>query len=142
MGESPLDPSERHELEQLRIATRLYGSVWSFALGERQLTDASATVVHVRPALGYERHEVPSELGAMLAFIIVPEDQARVLADVQACIDGKTEMFESEYRVRRKDGVLQWNLARGLTIRDTDGRPIRLTGSSIDITRLKKAEED
>src|SRR5262249_36007680 len=41
-----------------------------------------------------------------------------------------------------KDGSLHWNLSRGVAIRDPNGRPIRFTGTSVNITRLKQAEED
>src|SRR6185295_14278913 len=89
-----------------------------------------------------ELDEVPAEFASTLALVVVPEDQPRLLEEVQAYLDGKSEKFESEYRIRHKNGSLHWNLARGVAIRDAGGRPIRFTGTSVDITRLKQVEED
>ena len=42
---------------------------------------------------------------------------------------------------RHKDGSYRWRLTRGVAVRDPAGRPIRLIGSSVDITDLKRAED-
>jgi PAS domain S-box-containing protein len=130
-------------VEQLRLAARLSGvCAWSFDLGGVDLASAKATFASVWESMGYEPDEVPEKLGPSVAFIVVPEDRERVWADVQACVDGKTEQFEAEYRCRHKDGAVRWKLGRGVAIRDADGRPIRFTGTSVDVTRLKQVEED
>ena len=54
---------------------------------------------------------------------------------------GETKEYEIEYRVRHKDGTYRWMLARGTAIRDQAGKPIRLVGSRVDITELKRVEE-
>ncbi len=102
------------ELEHLRLATRLSGvHEWSFELG--------------------------GDLPPALAPAIVPEDRARVLAEVRGYLAGAGEMFESEFRVQDDDGSVRWKLARGGADRDGDGRPIRLTGTMVDVTRLRTA---
>src|SRR5262249_45649355 len=73
---------------------------------------------------------------------VVPEDQARVLAELGAHLSGNTEPFASEFRVRKKDGSVRWHLARGGAVRDAAGRPIRFAGTSIDVTHLKEAEAE
>ena len=120
-AERPLDALERAELEELRLATRMSGvSTWSFELvGGR----------------------APSDFGSNHAFLVAPEDRARVRAELQACLDGKTERFESEYRTRHPDGTVRWNLARGVAVRDAGGRPLRIAGGSVDVTRLWQPED-
>jgi PAS domain S-box-containing protein len=46
-----------------------------------------------------------------------------------------------EAPVRRADGQYRWHLARGLPIRDADGRIIRWMGIGIDINDRREAEE-
>ncbi|HMG22948.1 MAG TPA: PAS domain-containing protein, partial [Kofleriaceae bacterium] len=72
----------------------------------------------------------------------IPEDRERVRADLQACIDGKIDQLDAQYRVHHKDGSQRWRLARGVSIRDEAGRVTRVTGTSIDITGLKQVEEE
>jgi diguanylate cyclase (GGDEF)-like protein/PAS domain S-box-containing protein len=56
-------------------------------------------------------------------------------------LEGLTEHFEHEHRIRHKDQEYRWVLVRGLAIRDADGKPYRMAGSLTDITRRKKSEE-
>jgi two-component system sensor histidine kinase/response regulator len=138
-----VEEEARCAVEQLRLATRLSGAyVWSFELVDGSLSNAQATFINVWESLGYEADEVPSEFGSSVAFVILPEDQARVFQAVQACITGEAPHFEEEYRIRHKDGSLHWNLGRGLVTRDTAGRPLVFTGTSVDVTHLKSIEEE
>jgi len=51
--------------------------------------------------------------------------------------------YESEYRIIRPDnGEVRWIYAKMDIERDTDGKPLRLIGAHIDITRRKLAEEE
>ncbi|TGQ67344.1 PAS domain S-box protein [Mesorhizobium sp. M00.F.Ca.ET.186.01.1.1] len=74
--------------------------------------------------------------------MIHPDDRAAVAEADRAHLDGKTEFFEAEFRMRHKDGHWIWILNRGKAIeRDAEGRLIRAIGSLTDITRRKQAEE-
>jgi PAS domain S-box-containing protein len=72
---------------------------------------------------------------------IHPDDAPRITAAMEAHLSGKTDIYEAEYRVRRKDGSFIWVLDRGKAVRNADGRVIRNVGSEIDITERKQAEE-
>ncbi len=72
---------------------------------------------------------------------IHPDDAPRIVAAIQAHLEGKTEIYEEEYRVRRKDGSIIWVLDRGKAVRNASGKVIRNVGSEIDITERKQAEE-
>lgn len=72
---------------------------------------------------------------------IHPDDSDRVLADVQACLDGLTPYSEAEYRLLHKDGGYRWVLGRGAALFDANGRAIRMAGSHTDITGRKRTEE-
>ncbi len=49
--------------------------------------------------------------------------------------------FDIEYRIRGKDGDWRWIRGRGLMSYDAEGRPSMLSGTNMDITQLKQAEE-
>jgi two-component system sensor histidine kinase/response regulator len=132
----------RRAVEQLRLATRLSGvEEWSFELADSDLAGAKATHPNEWESLGYPLCDLPADFGSRLAWFIAPEDQARVVAEVRAYLGSGHERFETEFRARHKDGPVQWQLARGVATRDADGQPIRFTGTIVNITRIKEAEE-
>jgi PAS domain S-box-containing protein len=49
--------------------------------------------------------------------------------------------YETEYRLRRHDGVYRWQLARGLPVHDVNGTVTRWFGTCTDIHDQKLAEE-
>jgi two-component system CheB/CheR fusion protein len=49
-------------------------------------------------------------------------------------------VFDSEYRLRRADGVYRWHLGRNVPLRDEQGRITGWFGSATDIEELKQAE--
>ena len=53
----------------------------------------------------------------------------------------KKSPFDVEYRIKGKNGEWLWIRARGQMHYSDDGRPWRMSGSNMDITELKKAEE-
>src|SRR5512133_3657495 len=56
---------------------------------------------------------------------------------------GKTEHIEHQSRLRHKNGGWVWIMARGMIVqRDKKGNPLRMTGTIVDVTNQKKAEED
>jgi len=72
---------------------------------------------------------------------IHPEDYERVMAGVADHLAGKSEFFEMEYRVQRKDRSYIWILDRGQVLRNEAGQAIRMSGSEMDISDRKQAEQ-
>ncbi|MEA2659933.1 MAG: hypothetical protein QOF64_2539, partial [Candidatus Binatota bacterium] len=68
--------------------------------------------------------------------------------DVQACFDGflpafhARKPFRMEYRLRRADGEYRWLLESGIPRYTGDGEFAGYIGSNIDITDIKRAEEE
>jgi signal transduction histidine kinase/CheY-like chemotaxis protein len=59
-----------------------------------------------------------------------------------AHLKGQTEDYQSEHRMRHRDGHYLWVFERGKAMsRSPDGRALRLVGTYSDITRLKQAEQ-
>jgi PAS domain S-box-containing protein len=73
---------------------------------------------------------------------IHPEDWPRVREALVAHLKGHTEDYQSEHRMRHRDGHYLWVFERGKAMsRSPDGRALRLVGTYSDITRLKQAEQ-
>jgi PAS domain S-box-containing protein len=54
----------------------------------------------------------------------------------------KGQPFETEHRLRRKDGQYRWQLARGTPIRNAQGRIVKWIGTLTDIHDRKEAEAE
>jgi two-component system sensor histidine kinase UhpB len=70
-----------------------------------------------------------------------PQDLPVAAAQVKACIDGHTDVYEVEHRMLHKDGSSKWFLSRGSAMRGADGTMHRLVGTKVDITERKLAGE-
>jgi PAS domain S-box-containing protein len=72
----------------------------------------------------------------------VHPDDAEVYRDaLRQCLRGKTAKVSCEYRIKARDGNYRWVEDRGLPIRDTAGRAIRLVGCVSDVTGRRSMEE-
>ncbi|AAM05416.1 TPA: PAS domain-containing protein [Methanosarcina acetivorans] len=73
--------------------------------------------------------------------ILSPEDNRRMLEVMQAVADGKTDSYEFEHDVLRPDGTVRHFLVKGRAHRDSEGKLLRVTGTTTDITDQKIAED-
>jgi len=69
-----------------------------------------------------------------------PADRNRFERAFANHIDGKTERYECEFRLRGKDDEYRWILARGKATYDEQGHAIRVVGTHRDITEQKRLE--
>ena len=71
-----------------------------------------------------------------------PDDWPLTMEIFNAHMEGRTPLYEAEFRVRPRLGDWKWILARGSVVeRDKDGKPSRVAGTYLDITERKRAEE-
>ena len=71
---------------------------------------------------------------------LYPEDRESVIRAVENSLRTGAE-YEAEYRVSLPNGELRWIAGRGQVEFDSDGRPVRMRGAALDITKRKQAEE-
>lgn len=91
--------------------------------------------------VGYQLDEVDTRFG-FWENLVHPEDKLRAVETVYAHLEGRTDQYEDEYRVKTKSGEWKWISSRGKVVeRDRDGKPIRMVGTYRDITHRKKSEE-
>ncbi len=70
-----------------------------------------------------------------------PEDFEMVMGEIQRHMAGECEFYQSEHRLRAKDGSYRWILDRGKIVeRALDGEPARMIGTHLDITERKLME--
>jgi PAS domain S-box-containing protein len=69
-----------------------------------------------------------------------PDEVPSILERWGAALDAGTA-FETEYRLRRSDGVYRWHLSRALPVRDEAGRVERWFGTVTDIDDQKRKQE-
>jgi PAS domain S-box-containing protein len=91
--------------------------------------------------LGYQDHEIQHHIDEWDRRLH-PDERERVLGANYAHINGNTPHYEYEYRLRHKDGTYRWILARGVALRDAEGKAYRMAGSHVDITDWKQLEQD
>jgi len=88
--------------------------------------------------IGYADHEIPNRIDDWARYSH-PDDRSIAMERVQRHLDGKTSFYEAEVRMLHRNGSVRWFLARGSAVRD-EGRPVRIIGTSTDITERKNSE--
>src|SRR6266436_1963752 len=74
--------------------------------------------------------------------IVHPDDLSRVLATWKTSVEtGHPAGYDSEYRIRRADGVYRWFQVRAVPVRDSEGRVSRWYCLHTDIDDRKSDEE-
>ena len=68
-----------------------------------------------------------------------PEDRDQTSRALSDYLEGRSPIFESEFRMLHKDGSYVWILSRGAALRDREGKPYRMAGSNTDITARRHA---
>jgi PAS domain S-box-containing protein len=90
--------------------------------------------------LGYSEKEIGNHFSECQQ-LIHPDDVDRVMADIQAHLNGETSSYINEHRILHKNGNWRWILDRGMVINYTeDGKPQRMIGTHTDITDRKRSE--
>jgi PAS domain S-box-containing protein len=74
--------------------------------------------------------------------LIHPDDAPAVYATLQKHLDGKSPLYETEHRLRHKNGSWVWVLDRGRVVeRDPQGKAIRALGIHANITIQRENRE-
>lgn len=96
----------------------------------------------VEAMLGQPLHLKPDATIEDWKSIVHPGDAARVLAEVKAWLASGDSEGEFVYRVLLPDGTIRWIAGRTSAYRDACGEPVRIVGTNVDITALKRQEAE
>lgn len=91
--------------------------------------------------LGYTDEEISNRIEDSYTRVH-PDDLDSVQAAIQAHFDQQTDGYAVEHRIRCKDGSYKWISSRGRVVsRDMAGKPLRMIGTTTDITSLRTLSE-
>jgi PAS domain S-box-containing protein len=89
--------------------------------------------------LGYNSSEFENVDIEAIYSMVHPEDIERVKRSVENHLKSH-EPFELEYRIKTKNGKYEWFYDSGKAIFNDEGKPIRMVGSIINVSKRKSAE--
>jgi PAS domain S-box-containing protein len=138
------DVTERNRAEQalleatqrLAIAAQASSGLWDWTLNTNDVRYSGEWKRH----LGYSDEEIEDRLEEWQSRLH-PEDLPRIMAHLKAYLENPVQYYESEARLRHKDGSYRWIYSRGQLLRDANGRAVRMLGCHIDTTERKRSEE-
>jgi len=115
----------------------LSDGVWDWDLSSGK-SYCSTAYFHM---LGLEPSQATSDYKSWLD-LVHPDDRRAAWEANQACIEGITQEFEVEFRMRHRDGSWRWIKSRGkCAVRGADGRALHLIGTHTDITGARRAQQ-
>ncbi|WNG28992.1 PAS domain-containing protein [Cystobacter fuscus] len=137
--------NERLALETQKAQERARIAVEATQLGTWDLDPRTGTLVwdaRCKQLFGLPP-DAPVDYPSFLS-LLHPEERERVDQVVQHSMDFQSGgAFHTEYRtVRTSDGAVRWLDARGRTFFDDLRRPVRFTGTVLDITERKQLEAE
>lgn len=87
--------------------------------------------------LGLKFEETPMQLSSWETRVH-PEDLKQCYQDIQRYLNGDTPFYENVHRMKHSDGSWHYILDRGrLSGWDENGKPIRFTGTHLDVTEIE-----
>ena len=104
--------------------------------------ETSMFVVNERWAqiLGYSLDELQPITDAMVYDFFAPEDKENVKETMTRVFAKELDYYDVESRQKHKNGHYVWVHSRGSVVQwDTDGKPLRMMGTYLDVTGKKEA---
>jgi PAS domain S-box-containing protein len=109
---------------------------WNVQTGETVFNERWAEI------LGYTLKELEPVSIQTWADLCHPDDLKTSENLLQKHFAGETEYYECEVRMRHKNGSWVWVIDRGRVMDwDTEGKPVRMFGTHLDITESKREED-
>lgn len=128
--------NEKRRLELVLEGTGLGFWDWNPQTNEVTFDEAWAEM------LGYKLEEIEFKLDTWSSKVH-PEDIDDCFADIKKHMEGKTPYYRNIHRMKHKAGHWVYIWDRGKIVEwDSDGNPVRFTGTHTDITKQQRAEQD
>jgi PAS domain S-box-containing protein len=140
-----LDGEERHKAAHAleRSESRFAHAVWGASIGFWD-HDLATDTVHWGNDWCASVDLDPCDDGPYSAHRdanVHPDDLPKFNERYQALVDGRSDTFESEHRLRTRSGSWRWIMSRGrATARDDLGHTVHTAGVTIDIDERKRIE--
>ena len=124
---------ERFQLAILGTDTGIWD--WDLSTGEVFLSPTWLAI------LGYPPNGLPQRVEAWSSRVH-PQDLAESWLQVTRHLEGRTELYQNDQRLRHRDGTWRWVSVRGKAVLDGQGRPYRVVGLMTDIQEQKATEQN
>ncbi len=133
LAEKKLQESE----ERFDLAVQgMSDGVWDWNIEEGTMYFSA----RYKSMVGYTDQEFPNTLEAAFSRIH-PDDKVKVRNSIDEAVAGKVMCYKNIFRMRHKNGFWRWILSRGVPLRDTKGKVMRMVGGHTDITEQKETEQ-
>lgn len=130
----------RKELEFSREKYRLVAEAARDVIWEWDLfSDVRVYPKKLYDMLGY--NEKALSRTSLWNTIIHPEDLKSVNETINNYLEGKTDFYSHDYRIRKANGEYIWIQGTGKVLRNTEGKATHFFGAITDITELKTNQE-
>ncbi|MCC5621105.1 PAS domain S-box protein [Nostoc sp. CHAB 5715] len=124
--------NERFELAAAAVNCLIYD--WNIEQDTVERTEGLTRI------LGYSL-DIAQPTGNWWRELVHPEDLQRVEENAAIAL-ANGDRYSAEYRIRNQDNQYVHVLDQGIVVqRDADGKPVRLVGSTTDISERKQAEK-
>lgn len=134
------DETRRRESRQMRIINASSDGIWEWSAEEDNLFYSKRCFEQIGIPMPDDELQKGFEQFKRFLDRIVPEDRERVDLTWKRHLRNEGP-FDVEYRIVGGGGKQYWIRARGQAIFDESGGPVSFSGTNLDITELKQAEE-
>jgi PAS domain S-box-containing protein len=126
--------NSRFQLQQALEASRLGTWDWDIRTGNVQWSDSVESIFGLAPGAFAGTYQGYLDL-------IPPEDRPLLEKNVQLALNDPQFDYHIEHRILLPDGSMRWLEGKGRVLRGEQGDPVRMTGTVVDITERKNAED-
>ncbi|HZL12203.1 MAG TPA: PAS domain S-box protein [Prolixibacteraceae bacterium] len=111
--------------------------IWDYTIG----TGKTFYSRQWKSMLGYYPDEIPDNY-SIWEELLHPEDKDRVTKLINDFLNSDLRIYESEFRLKHKNGHYIWIRSRASVLRDENGKALRMLGTHRDVTEEKKSENE
>ncbi len=125
---------ENQRLYEIAVEAGKTG-VWEFWINEQKYFSDK----NLKALYGFKNDELSDELSDWAA-LVYEEDRAEMAEKFESFLKSSEKEFRFEHRIYKKDGSVGWVIDRGILFQPEGEKPLRLIGTTTDITDKKNSE--
>jgi PAS domain S-box-containing protein len=136
----PEELAAQSDIAALAIAEQRYRALVRATSSLVWVTAADGQIADMPEWRAYTGESVEQIKGWGWLNSLHPDDRERTAVVWQRAVDARS-FYETDYRIRRNDGIYVWHRARGVPVLEADGSIREWVGICLDITRRRQTEE-
>ncbi|EMR02074.1 chemotaxis protein CheB [Cesiribacter andamanensis] len=136
VNERTLELSESEERFRL-LARATNDAVWDWKLVSREFWWNEGFV----EIFGYKQNEIEPGVESWFSRLH-PQERDAIVQEINEAINKGQKQWSAEHQFRKADGSYTWVYNRGYILENEYGIPYRMLGSMVDLSTLKKAQDE